>query len=127
MNQAYSNRIIHLMNERPEQGRRLLGIGAEALWELWQRILEMDQQLQHQRLNRPKPSETSGGWPQESGGCVVSINCGAALSETALDDAGIGRMPRLCRINAVELHPRNVALHPLGLTRESIGAMATGV
>lgn len=73
MNQAYFNRIIHLVNKHPEQGRRLLGMGAEALWELWQRILEMDQQQQQQRVNRPDRQRQAGGGRKKAGDVLCRL------------------------------------------------------
>jgi hypothetical protein len=32
MNQRFFNRILHLLEERPEQGKRMIGLGAPALW-----------------------------------------------------------------------------------------------
>jgi hypothetical protein len=38
MDQRFFNRLLHLLESRPQQGRRMIGPGAPALWELWQRI-----------------------------------------------------------------------------------------
>lgn len=38
------------MNSKPVQGRRMLGIGATALWELWQRIIVLDAEARTQSL-----------------------------------------------------------------------------
>ncbi|HEY9780728.1 MAG TPA: hypothetical protein V6D09_11385 [Leptolyngbyaceae cyanobacterium] len=38
MNHAYFNRILHLLQQRPQQGKRLIGLEAAAFWELWQRV-----------------------------------------------------------------------------------------
>jgi hypothetical protein len=43
MNQSFFNRLIHLMQERPLEGKRILGLPPAALWELWQRIAEQDE------------------------------------------------------------------------------------
>ena len=73
MNQAYVNRIIQLMSQRPEQGKRLIGLGPIALWELWQRILEMDEQQQQQRASNPKRTRQSGGGRKKAGNVLCRL------------------------------------------------------
>jgi hypothetical protein len=34
MNQSFFNRLIHVMQERPLEGKRILGLPPAALWEL---------------------------------------------------------------------------------------------
>ncbi len=46
MVQSFFNRILHLINARPVEGKRMIGLGATALWELWQRISELEQAAQ---------------------------------------------------------------------------------
>jgi hypothetical protein len=36
--QRFFNRLLQLLESRPQQGRRMIGLGAPALWGLWQRI-----------------------------------------------------------------------------------------
>jgi hypothetical protein len=45
MNQAFFNRLLHLLNDHPHRGKRMVGMGAEALWELWQRVTEAEYQM----------------------------------------------------------------------------------
>jgi hypothetical protein len=61
MNQRFFNRILHLLEERPEQGKRMIGLGAPALWELWQRIAELDQAAQQEQANRAGRKRQAGG------------------------------------------------------------------
>lgn len=42
MDQSFFNRILHLLEARPLQGKRMIGLGTTALWELWQRISELE-------------------------------------------------------------------------------------
>jgi hypothetical protein len=61
MDQSFFNRILHLVNARPKEGRRMIGLGAAALWELWQRISELEQAAQQQRDTAPGRKRQSGG------------------------------------------------------------------
>lgn len=61
MDKCFFNRILHLLEERPQQGKRMIGIGPTALWELWQRIAELDRTAQQERANRPGRKRQAGG------------------------------------------------------------------
>jgi hypothetical protein len=61
MDQNFFNRILHLLNERPKEGKRMIGLGATALWELWQRISELEQAEQQQKNNSPDRKRQAGG------------------------------------------------------------------
>jgi hypothetical protein len=61
MEQNFFNRILHLVNERPKQGKRMIGLGAEALWELWQRISEEEEKEKKHRKNHPDRKRQAGG------------------------------------------------------------------
>jgi hypothetical protein len=61
MVQSFFNRILHLVNARPVEGRRMIGLGATALWELWQRISELEQQYSRARINDPERKRQAGG------------------------------------------------------------------
>jgi len=63
MDQNFFNRILHLIHARPKQGRRMIGLGAAALWELWQRINQLEQAV---HLKRPMPQNGNGS-PGEGG------------------------------------------------------------
>jgi hypothetical protein len=65
MNQAFFNRLLHLVNERPQQGKRMLGLRAEALWELWQRIAEAERTERHQQAQRAERKRQAGGGRQK--------------------------------------------------------------
>ena len=62
MVQSFFNRILHLVNARPQEGRRMIGLGAIALWELWQRVSELVREGQQQRMNDPDRKRQAGGW-----------------------------------------------------------------
>lgn len=49
------------MRERPLQGKRMLGLPPEALWELWQRIAEQDQSARQQQAQLPTRQRQAGG------------------------------------------------------------------
>ena len=61
MDQSFFNRILHLVNARPQEGRRMIGLGATALWELWQLLNELDREAQQQRVNDPERKRQVGG------------------------------------------------------------------
>jgi len=48
MNQAFFHRLLHLLNEEPQRGKRLVGPGVDALWELWQRVAEAQKEFNRQ-------------------------------------------------------------------------------
>ena len=49
MAQSFFNRILHLVNARPLLGKRMIGLGAAALWELWQLLSELERAAKQQR------------------------------------------------------------------------------
>ncbi|MGB3496360.1 MAG: transposase family protein [Elainellaceae cyanobacterium] len=61
MDQSFFNRMLHLVNARPQQGKRMIGLGSTALWELWQRVSERVREGQHQRRNEPDRKRQAGG------------------------------------------------------------------
>ena len=61
MNQPFFNRLLHLLNERPQQGKRMVGLGADALWELWQRIVEVERGQRYQQAQRLGRKRQAGG------------------------------------------------------------------
>jgi hypothetical protein len=61
MNQSFFNRLIHLMQERPLEGKRILGLPPAALWELWQRIAEQDEMARRNRAQLPTRQRQAGG------------------------------------------------------------------
>ena len=61
MNKKFFNGILHLLDKRPQQGKRMIGIGSTALWELWQRIAELDQVAQQKRAHRAGRKRQAGG------------------------------------------------------------------
>ena len=66
MNKNFFNRILHLLDKRPQQGKRLLGIGSTALWELWQGIVKLDQVAQQKRIHRAGRKRQAGGGRKKS-------------------------------------------------------------
>ena len=98
MNHAYFNRILHLLQQRPQQGKRLIGLGATAFGELWHRVEEQDKMTRQRRADRPGRQRQAGGGMDKSANVSV-------VSATALDDAVVGRDARLQRSDGVELHP----------------------
>lgn len=65
MNQSFFNHLLHLVNASPQKGRRMIGLGAAALWELWQRISERSRGEQEERINDPKRKRQAGGGRQK--------------------------------------------------------------
>lgn len=61
MNQQFFNRILRLLEEHPQQGKRMIGLGAPALWELWQRIAALDASAKQEQNERPERQRQAGG------------------------------------------------------------------
>jgi hypothetical protein len=61
MKQSFFNGLLHLLNERPQQGKRMVGLGGDALWELWQRVAEVKREEQRQQAQRPERKRQAGG------------------------------------------------------------------
>lgn len=66
MNHTYFNRILHLLQHRLKQGKRLVGLGTTAFWELWQRVEELDEMAQQQRAEQPERQRQRGGGAKKS-------------------------------------------------------------
>lgn len=71
MKQSFFNRLLHLLNERPQQGKRMVGLGADALWELWQRIAEVERE-ERSRSGSTSWTETAS-WGRTQEGCRRSM------------------------------------------------------
>jgi hypothetical protein len=67
MKQSFFNRLLHLLNERPQQGKRMVGLGADALWELWQRIAEVERLQRQQQTQRVGRKRLAGGGRKKDG------------------------------------------------------------
>jgi hypothetical protein len=61
MKQDFFNRLLHLLHECPQQGKRMVGLGPEALWELWQRIADLKREEDLKRAKRPGRQRQIGG------------------------------------------------------------------
>ena len=61
MNQDFFNRLLHLLNERPAQGRRMVGLGADAVWELWQRLADVERAARVKQAQQPQRQRQIGG------------------------------------------------------------------
>jgi hypothetical protein len=62
MNQSFFNRLLHLLNDRPQEGKRMVGLGVDALWELWQRIAAKEQEERRQKAqSRERKRQVGGG------------------------------------------------------------------
>jgi hypothetical protein len=61
MDQRFFNRILHLVNTRPEEGRRMIGLSATALWELWQQMSELESAAEQEWNNHPARQRQAGG------------------------------------------------------------------
>lgn len=61
MKSSYFNRVLLLLNKRPRQGKRLIGLSATARWERWQRVLELEEAAQQERANKPGRKRLVGG------------------------------------------------------------------
>jgi DDE superfamily endonuclease/Helix-turn-helix of DDE superfamily endonuclease len=71
MNHSYFNQILQLLQRRPTEGKRLIGLGATAFWELWQRIEALDRVAQTERASQPERQRQAGGG-QKKAAPVVS-------------------------------------------------------
>lgn len=70
MNHAYFNRILHLLYRYPQRGKRLIGLGAEAFWELWQQVRELDKQAQQKQALCPDRQRNIGGGKKKAADLV---------------------------------------------------------
>jgi hypothetical protein len=61
MKQSFFNHLLHLLNDRPQPGKRMVGLGVDALWELWQRVAEVKREAQRQQAQRPGRKRQAGG------------------------------------------------------------------
>ena len=61
MNQDCFHRLLQLLNERPAQGKRMLGLGVDAMWKLWQRIAEVEREERVQQARRTGRKRQVGG------------------------------------------------------------------
>lgn len=73
MNHAYFNRILHLLQQRPQQGKRLIGLGEVAFWELWQRVEEYDKLARQLRNERGNRQRQAGGGMRKSAHVVSRL------------------------------------------------------
>lgn len=61
MDAAFFNRLIHLVNANPQRSKRMFGLGASALWELWQRICDEAKAEVLKQAHRPGRQRQAGG------------------------------------------------------------------
>ncbi len=61
MNEHLLNGILHLLESRPQQGKRMIGLSASALWELWQRIQVAVDAAVAARNARPERQRAAAG------------------------------------------------------------------
>jgi hypothetical protein len=67
MDQNFFNQILHLVEAHPQQGRRMIGLGSTALWELWQRVSEMvREEGQHRVKDSVRKRQKGGGRKKEA-------------------------------------------------------------
>lgn len=105
MNQVFFNRLLHLLKERPQQGKRMVGLGADALWELWQLLAEVERAERVQQAQRPERKRQVGGGRKKEAEVLCRLLVTLLyLRQHALDASDCGN-ERLCGINGVELHP----------------------
>jgi hypothetical protein len=73
MNQPFFNRLLHLLEQRPAQGQRMIGLGASALWELWQRVAALEQAAQQERAARADRQRQAGGGRKKDGNVLCRL------------------------------------------------------
>jgi DDE superfamily endonuclease/Helix-turn-helix of DDE superfamily endonuclease len=61
MNEHLFNGILHLLESRPQPGKRMIGLSAAALWELWQRIQVPVDAAVPARIGRADRQRQAGG------------------------------------------------------------------
>lgn len=67
MNAHLFNGILHLLESCPQQGKRMIGLSAAALWELWQRIQVPVEAAVQARNARPDRQRAAGaGRPKDT-------------------------------------------------------------
>lgn len=73
MSPVFCNRLLRLMEERPEAGERMIGLGATALWEMWQRIAEVKEAEHRQPAQRSGRKRQAGGGRKKEGQLLCRI------------------------------------------------------
>ena len=106
------NRLLHLLEERPRQGKRMIGLSPTGLWELWQRIAELDQAAQQQRDTRPGRKRQAGGGRKRDAEVLSRLLVALIYLRQHWTMQGIAECYRLYRIYGVELYSRDAALYP---------------
>jgi hypothetical protein len=66
MDLSFFNRLIHLVDVNPQRSKRMFGLGATALWELWQRICEETKAEALKQAQRPDRKRQAGGGRQKA-------------------------------------------------------------
>lgn len=61
MDAAFFNRLIHLVDVNPQRSKRMFGLGATALWELWQGICDKAKAEELKQAQRPERKRQTGG------------------------------------------------------------------
>jgi hypothetical protein len=66
MDALFFNRLIHLININPQRSKRMFGLGASALWEIWQRIGNEAKAEELKQAQRPERKRQAGGGRKKS-------------------------------------------------------------
>jgi DDE superfamily endonuclease/Helix-turn-helix of DDE superfamily endonuclease len=61
MDALFFNRLIHLINTNPQRSKRMFGLGASALWEIWQRICDEAKTEELKQAQSPERKRQAGG------------------------------------------------------------------
>jgi DDE superfamily endonuclease/Helix-turn-helix of DDE superfamily endonuclease len=71
--QAFFNRLLHLLNTHPQQSKRMVGLPADALWELWQQIAEVERAERLRQAQRPQRKRQAGGGRKKDAEVLVRL------------------------------------------------------
>lgn len=104
MKQSFFNRLLHLLNERPQQGKRMVGLGADALWELWQRIAEVERLQRQQQAERVGRKRLAGGGRKKDGEVLCRLLVTLVYLRQHWTMQAIAEAKDLCGIDRMELH-----------------------
>lgn len=83
----------------------MLGLWADALWELWQRLAEVEREERVEQARRPERKRQAGGGRKKEAEVVCRLLVTLLYVRQQSIDAGDCPNRELCGINGVELHP----------------------
>lgn len=127
MDQSLFNRILHLLEARPRQGKRMIGLGTSALWDLWQRISELEREAQQTRINHPERKRQAGGGRKKEAEVLCRLLVTLLYLRQHWTMQGLAESIGCAESTVWNYIHALVALYPRGTASQFTRAMATRV